>query len=64
MGRIKELMDEIEFMNESHYDYMIETINEMERTEETLDSQIKSLIEIKERMKEARLTSLLDLPEN
>ena len=64
MGRIKELMDEIEFMNESHYDYMIETINEMERTEETLDSQIKSLIEIKERMKEARLTLLLDLPEN
>ena len=64
MGRIKELMNEIEFMNESHYDYMIETINEMERTEETLDSQIKSLIEIKERMKEARLTLLLDLPEN
>ena len=64
MGRIKELLNEIEFMNESHYDYMIETINEMERTEETLDSQIKSLIEIKERMKEARLTLLLDLPEN
>lgn len=64
MGRIKELLNEIEFMNESHYDYMIETINEMERTEETLDSQIKSLIEIKERMKEARLTLLFDLPEN
>jgi ribonucleotide reductase beta subunit family protein with ferritin-like domain len=61
---IKNLMNQIEFMHESHYEYILETINEMEKTEETLDTQIRSLIEIKERMKEARTTLLLELPEN
>ena len=44
---IKNLMNQIEFMHESHYEYILETKNEMERTEDTLDTQIMSSVEIK-----------------